>query len=177
MPRRPRLKPNWDGSHDAALEKRPSSLGRARLSTRNRHHAESSLDAITHRAQRQWCIYLLTHSLQVYINTLHFYVFANSEIHQSLGYYNIPDFILTVLSAIIVPTLACWILLNIRRTNDVGVRMAVSSLLFDPPLSGEETREDDDRPVEMVHYQGLGRRRAMSRERREEELMECDMRR
>ncbi|KAF6741883.1 hypothetical protein DFP72DRAFT_1054612 [Ephemerocybe angulata] len=64
-----------------------------------------------------------------------------------------------------VPMLACRLLLEIRKSADTSVRTAISTILFNPPWTGDETKEnfDDDaheRPQEMVRFQGLGRRRA-----------------
>lgn len=61
--------------------------------------------------------------------------------------------------------LACRLLLEIRKSADTTVRTAISTILFNPPWTGDETKEnfDDDaheRPQEMVRFQGLGRRRA-----------------
>ncbi|KAF6748762.1 hypothetical protein DFP72DRAFT_915408 [Ephemerocybe angulata] len=85
-----------------------------------------------------------------------------------IGWYNIPGEILTVLNAVVVPTLANHLLLNMWKTEDPDVRKVVSSILFDPPRPGEDSEDDDeefvDRPIQMVRYDGIGRRRALARE-------------
>ncbi|KAF6755627.1 hypothetical protein DFP72DRAFT_1067435 [Ephemerocybe angulata] len=85
-----------------------------------------------------------------------------------LGLLNIPDDILVELNGVAVPILANRLLLNMWRTQDPEVRKTVSSILFDPPHPGEDSEDDDeefrDRPIEMVRYEGLGRRRALGRE-------------
>ncbi|KAF6741405.1 hypothetical protein DFP72DRAFT_1115744 [Ephemerocybe angulata] len=73
-------------------------------------------------------------------------------------------FLMGVLNVSVVPILANRLLLDMWRTEDPGVRKTVSSILFDPPRPGEDSEDDDEefgaRPIEMVHYEGLGRRRA-----------------
>ncbi|KAF6755517.1 hypothetical protein DFP72DRAFT_1045352 [Ephemerocybe angulata] len=86
-------------------------------------------------------------------------------------WYDIPAIILDGLNRSVVPVLANRLLLNMWRTQDPEVRKTVSSLLFDPPRPGEDSDDDDeefgDRPVELVRYEGLGRRRAPTREANE----------
>ncbi|KAF6746099.1 hypothetical protein DFP72DRAFT_1175749 [Ephemerocybe angulata] len=69
----------------------------------------------------------------------------------------------SILNGLVVPILANRLLLNIWRTQDPEVRKTVSSILFDPPRPGEDSEDDDEEfgasPIEMVHYEGLGRRR------------------
>ncbi|KAF6755624.1 hypothetical protein DFP72DRAFT_1045381 [Ephemerocybe angulata] len=88
-----------------------------------------------------------------------------------LGWYSIPDEVLSALNGAVVPILANRLLLNMWKTQDPDVRKSVSSILFDPPRPGEDSDDDDeefaDRPIEMVRYKGLGRRRAAAREANE----------
>ncbi|KAF6750003.1 hypothetical protein DFP72DRAFT_911566 [Ephemerocybe angulata] len=69
----------------------------------------------------------------------------------------------SILNGLVVPILANRLLLNMWRTQDPEVRKTVSSILFDPSRPGEDSEDDDEefgaRPIEMVHYEGLGRRR------------------
>ncbi|KAF6750037.1 hypothetical protein DFP72DRAFT_1048534 [Ephemerocybe angulata] len=88
-----------------------------------------------------------------------------------LGWYSIPDEVLSALNGAVVPILANRLLLNMWKTQDPDVRKSVSSILFDPPRPGEDSDDDDeefaDRPIEMMRYKGLGRRRAAAREANE----------
>ncbi|KAF6753904.1 hypothetical protein DFP72DRAFT_900840 [Ephemerocybe angulata] len=74
----------------------------------------------------------------------------------------------TIISGIqkmIVPVLACQLLLNIRKASDPGVQTVVSTILFDPPVTNMGTRDEyedsSSQPMEMAHFSGLGRRRAV----------------
>ncbi|KAF5320467.1 hypothetical protein D9611_010774 [Ephemerocybe angulata] len=91
--------------------------------------------------------------------------------------YNIPNAINSGLQTVVIPVLACRLLLNMRKSEDPGVCTAVSSLLFDPPsvTSGDsETGSSDnstsDRAGEVGHYAGLGRRRGAGKEKEEIEV-------
>ncbi|KAF6746094.1 hypothetical protein DFP72DRAFT_923489 [Ephemerocybe angulata] len=88
-----------------------------------------------------------------------------------LAWYNTLNQILSGLNYAVVPILANRLLLNMWRTNDPDVRKTVSSILFDPPRPGEDSEDDDEefgaRPIEMVHYEGLGRRRAPAKKETE----------
>ncbi|KAF6745201.1 hypothetical protein DFP72DRAFT_926693 [Ephemerocybe angulata] len=80
-----------------------------------------------------------------------------------LGFYNIPDAIVISGQYTISPILACRLLLNMRKSEDPGVQKSVSSLLFGPPVPGDNSEDNDDdeptgiplRPVRR--YAGLGR--------------------
>ncbi|KAF6743336.1 hypothetical protein DFP72DRAFT_1178155 [Ephemerocybe angulata] len=89
----------------------------------------------------------------------------------SMGWYSIPGQVLDTLATVATPILANRLLLNMWRTQDPDVRKTVSSILFDPPRPGEDSDDDDeefaDRPMEMVRYEGLGRRRAPARKETE----------
>ncbi|KAF6744804.1 hypothetical protein DFP72DRAFT_857107 [Ephemerocybe angulata] len=84
-----------------------------------------------------------------------------------LGWMSLPGHILDLLNCAVVPVLANRLLLNMWKTEDPDVRKTVSSILFDPPRPGEDSDDDDeefgDRPIEIVRYEGLGRRRAPAR--------------
>ncbi|KAF6753806.1 hypothetical protein DFP72DRAFT_394369 [Ephemerocybe angulata] len=77
---------------------------------------------------------------------------------------NLPGYAFSIIFQVAVPMLACRLLLEIRKSGDTTVRTAISTILFNPPWTGDETKEnfDDDvheRPQEMVRFQGVGRRR------------------
>ncbi|KAF6750164.1 hypothetical protein DFP72DRAFT_1173033 [Ephemerocybe angulata] len=52
--------------------------------------------------------------------------------------------VFALLSRIAVPVLACRLLLDIRKTEDPIVRTTVSSILFDPPLPGDDSLHTDE---------------------------------
>ncbi|KAF6746654.1 hypothetical protein DFP72DRAFT_855189 [Ephemerocybe angulata] len=101
---------------------------------------------------------------------------------QDFGLYNIPEFVLgrlfhksfTIaieqsLQTFGAPILACRLLLNLRRSEDDGVRSrVVSTLVFDTPRQGtsdeSEDYSDDEygpQPVAMVQFSGIARRRGV----------------
>ncbi|KAF6750000.1 hypothetical protein DFP72DRAFT_851976 [Ephemerocybe angulata] len=90
------------------------------------------------------------------------------------GWFISTNNILDGFNRAVVPILANRLLLNMWRTQDPEVRKTVSSILFDPPRPGEDSEDDEDefadRPVELVRYEGLGRRRAPAREANEGNL-------
>ncbi|KAF6749995.1 hypothetical protein DFP72DRAFT_851971 [Ephemerocybe angulata] len=104
--------------------------------------------------------YVLRRDSGVYILSLAVISSGNFK----LGWFSIPDEILGGLNYAVIPVLANRLLLNIWRTEDPEVRKSVSSILFDPPRPGEDSEDEDeefgDSPIEMVRYEGLGRRRA-----------------
>ncbi|KAF6741806.1 hypothetical protein DFP72DRAFT_1054672 [Ephemerocybe angulata] len=86
--------------------------------------------------------------------------------------YNIPNAINSGLQTVVIPVLACRLLLNMRKSEDPGVCTAVSSLLFDPPSvtsgdseTGSSEDSTSDREGEVGHYAGLGRRRGARKEK------------
>ncbi|KAF6757878.1 hypothetical protein DFP72DRAFT_889252 [Ephemerocybe angulata] len=88
--------------------------------------------------------------------------------------YNIPNAINSGLQTVVIPVLACRLLLNMRKSEDPGVCTAVSSLLFDPPSvtsgdseTGSSNDSTSDRAGEVGHYAGLGRRRGAGKEKEE----------
>ncbi|KAF5331226.1 hypothetical protein D9611_013150 [Ephemerocybe angulata] len=86
-----------------------------------------------------------------------------SRFAELLGFYNIPSAILSSAQETVVPILACRLLLNMRKTEDPGVQKSVSSLLFGPPVPGDNSEDnDDDEPVgirlrPVRRFAGLGR--------------------
>ncbi|KAF6756982.1 hypothetical protein DFP72DRAFT_1168702 [Ephemerocybe angulata] len=84
-----------------------------------------------------------------------------------LGTSNIPIQVIAGIRQLAAPIFAYRLLLNMRRTEDPGIRSVVSSILFDPPKISTQsesfTVEDSSDPtspqMEMGKYAGLGRRR------------------
>ncbi|KAF6753897.1 hypothetical protein DFP72DRAFT_1046393 [Ephemerocybe angulata] len=81
-----------------------------------------------------------------------------------LSIYYIADSVLQRLQYVGVPLLACRLLLNMRRTEDPGVRSIVSTILFGPMNPDSESQDDSeeeyestDRPLVNTQYAGLGR--------------------
>ncbi|KAF6741653.1 hypothetical protein DFP72DRAFT_1083335 [Ephemerocybe angulata] len=88
--------------------------------------------------------------------------------HLRLGFENVPG----TLQRIAIPMIASRLLLNMRKTEDPGVRSVVSTILFDTPRSensesqleeGGEVWKGQDATgtgMPMTEYAGIGRRKA-----------------
>ncbi|KAF6744209.1 hypothetical protein DFP72DRAFT_929880 [Ephemerocybe angulata] len=89
-----------------------------------------------------------------------------------LGLYNIPDMILQCLQKVVIPILACRLLLNMQEHDDPGVRSTVSTLMFEAQSAtttsvGLDVDYDDEftQVVEFPpRYAGLGRQVARNAE-------------
>ncbi|KAF6745187.1 hypothetical protein DFP72DRAFT_1091782 [Ephemerocybe angulata] len=70
------------------------------------------------------------------------------SLQELLGFYSIPDIIVVSAQNTVMPILACRLLLNMRKTGDPGVQKSISSLLFGPPVPGDNSEvNNDDEPT------------------------------